>query len=110
MATKQDFEIEKGRTSVIVDTITGVDDWTEVLAKLNAVYRLGDTPDIELVGTVYPETDQVSFAFAASDTADLTYRNLHYEIVLYKTDKSFVRNPTSGIIKLITPVDIDPTI
>ena len=110
-AERQDFTIEKGRTEIVLVTVEGVTDWTDILAKLQASYVIGTVPpDIVLGGTVYPEDNQVSFAFSFLSTNALTQSNLHYEVVLYKADKTFVRNSTYGDIRVKGVVRIDPTL
>lgn len=109
MATQQNFAIRKGRTETITVTVTGVDDWTGILAKLVAVSTIGNTPDITLTGVVEDSSDEVVFTFLHDTTDDLTSTKYYYEIILYKADKSYIKDTNYGIITITETVVNDPT-
>ena len=109
MATKQNFEIEKGRSGTIVVTVTGVDDWTDILARFTASFTYLGTVLIELDGAIDESSNEVSFNYDYEDIVAITQRQLHYEVTLYKEDLSYIKNCTYGIITMRSVVDIDPT-
>jgi hypothetical protein len=109
MATEQNIVITKGSTGTIVVTVTGVSSWTGLLAKLFASDVRGNAPVITLTGVIDGANNKITFTYAYSDTASLTKSPLHYDVIIYKTDKSYIKTTNYGLLGLATPVKLDPT-
>jgi hypothetical protein len=110
MATEQNFSIEKGRTGNIVVTVTGVSSWTGINAKLFATDVKGNPILMTLIGTIDAPNNKITFPYLYADTANITQDNLYYEVVIYKTDKTYVKTTDYGLINLETGVKLDPTV
>jgi len=100
MATEQNFSIRKGRTCSITVNVTDVSDYTGLVAKLFASY---DDSEVVLVltGTIDPPTNTIAFATTAADTETLEPQSsLRYEVSLYKSDGSYVKDTNYGLINI----------
>jgi hypothetical protein len=104
------LSLTKGRTKTIKFDVTGVDSWTGMLCKLYAVTRINDIFQFELDGAIDTGNNIISFDFLYDTFLDLVNNELAYEIVLYKSDKSYVKTIYSGFISVQTPKLIDPTL
>jgi hypothetical protein len=116
MATNINITIEKGRTGSIVTTVTGVTDWTGLIVELVATKRInrslqiGDDSDIILKGTINPANNTITFEYTFDDTININVQGYYYEIILFKEDKSYIRNIDYGILTILETILNDPTI
>lgn len=110
MATEQHFSIRKGRTCTVVVTITGVSDYTGLVAKLFADVDMGvSAPQIVLTGTIAPAQNTASFDFADDTTAPLEAQSsLRYEVSLFKADGSYIKDTNYGLINIGPVVNEHP--
>jgi hypothetical protein len=111
MATQTNFSIRKGRTCTIVVTITGITIWTDLIAKLVAAYDMESSVlDIELTGYIDPVAGTATFNFTPESTEELEAQtSLRYEVTIYKTDGSYVKDSNYGLLNIAPAVKIDPT-
>lgn len=110
MAEIENLRIEQGRSGSVVVTITGVTDWTGIVAKLFAAASYGSSPVMTLTGSINDQTDVVTFDYSHSDTKELSLKRYYYEVVLYKADKSEVKTSTIGILTVDPVIVVDPTV
>lgn len=111
MATEQNFSIRKGRTCTITVDIVGVSVWTDIVAKLFADYDIeASDPILQVTGTIDPVLNKATFTIVSDDTNELDAQtSLRYEVVLYKTDGSYVKDSNYGLLNIAPAVKIDPT-
>jgi hypothetical protein len=102
MATEQNFSIRKGRTCTVTVTITGVSVWTDLVARLFADYDLEvSAPLIVLTGTINQGNSTASFDFTNQTTLELVAQSsLRYEVGLYKSDGSYIKDTNYGLIHI----------
>ena len=106
----QDFQIEQGRTYDIAVTVSGIGDWTDLIAKMYwRVRRTSGTPDLTLTGSINESTSVVTFPVTAANSVGLTRGHYEHEVVIYKADKTIVYAPLDGEILVTTPIVKDPT-
>ena len=109
MAITSDITIEKGRTGTIEVTVSGIDTWAGMLAKLCASEKLGDDPVINLTGTIESTNNLVIFTYNLESTKDLEAKRYYYEIIIYNASKEFINTTNNGILNLTEAILIDPT-
>ncbi len=110
MATEKNISIRQGRTTTIVTTVTGISDWTGMVAKF--VVETLDTEaeeKIDLAGSIDAGSNKVTFAITHDHTKDLDPGDYGYEIIIYKADKSYIQEPNYGKLKIREVLLIDPT-
>lgn len=112
MATELNFTIRKGRTCAIQIPVTGISNWTGITAKLFAHTDMdASIADIVITGTIDQPTNTITFTFIHDDTKDIDALSfLYYDVTLYKSDKSYLKDSTTGLIAIEPAVKIDPTV
>jgi len=111
MATEQNFSIRKGRTSEIEVYVPDVDDWTGLAAKLYAYSSLEESSIVFAVdGVIAESSNTITFEITHDDTKEVEETSLHYEIVVYAIDKSYIKDTNYGLIYIAPVGMIDPTI
>ena len=103
------IHIDKGRTGTI--TIIASDEITDdtLLVKLFATSKVGVDPEVTLVGDINSDGITIIFTYTHDTTKDLTVKSLRYEIVLYASDLTFVKNISNGLFYVDDVIKIDPT-
>lgn len=110
MATQTNIELKRGRTQTITATITGIDDWTDLLATLYASEQKASPSEvIALDGVIDEGNDKIVFDVLYATTNELVIDKYNYEIVIYKEDKTFVKTPIYGELTVSGVVRLDPT-
>lgn len=110
MATNKNFELRQGRTGNILATITGISDWTDILARMFITKGLNPPSEkLELVGVVDVSANKITFPYTFDNTDALKADTYAYEIILYKADKTYVKTALYGTLKMIKSQTIDPT-
>jgi len=109
MATQQNFSIRKGRSGTITVSVTGVSDWTDIEAVLVAALRSEDTLAMELTGSIDEANNVITFDYTFDDTDNLQASKYQYEVILYKSNKSYVKTVLYGVMTVVGVVKVDPT-
>jgi hypothetical protein len=106
----QDFQIEKGRVYDITVTVTGIGDWTDLIAKMYwRKRRTSGTPDLTLAGSINIGTSVITFPVTAANSASLDKGHYEHEVVIYNASKTIVYAPLTGEILVNEPIVEDPT-
>lgn len=67
-----------------------------MVAKLYATHKIGGDIDLEIAGNVNSKNEEITITLTHDITKEFKYRLLYYEIVLFKEDKSYVKNISNG--------------
>ena len=110
MIINQDIQIEKGRTGTIVVAVKGFTSFDDMIVKLYATYRIGKDIIIELTGVINSIKEEITFDYTQDTTKDIKWPKLFYEIVLFKADKSYVKNISSGRLFIRKSIKDNPTV
>lgn len=109
MPTDHLIAIDKGRTGVIELTLAEIPDLVNLLFRFVAVQKIGDDPAMELDGILESDGETILFEYEHVDTHELTVGSYYYEIILYKTGKTYIRTVNSGLLKILPAIKVDPT-
>ena len=111
MATEQNFTVRKGRTSEVVVTVLDVDDWTGLDTKLYAYSSMEESSvEFTVDGVVAQSANEITFNITHDMLKDLDVSSLYYEVVVYRSDKTYIKDTNYGLI-YIAPVGLtNPTV
>ena len=84
--------IDNYRSSDIEITVSGIDSWDNISAKMYISTGKNTTPIITVNGTINNHSGIVSFSLVPTDFENLTLSSYIYECVIYNVDKTFVKN------------------
>jgi len=98
MSQKQNITLEKGHSQMITSTVTGMDDWEGISAKLFIVAEFGNAPDVIIEGVIVSDSvsDRVEIYVPPEATLSLEAGTYHYEIALYNSSNTYIRNTNHG--------------
>lgn len=102
------IKVYKGRTGKITDLITGVDDWTGIIAKLYVAASDSSAPVITLDGSIDSVNNKVVFIYTHEATHTLEPKNYVFEIDLYTSDSRFIKTSNKGVFILLPSIKINP--
>lgn len=103
-----DITIKRGRTGEIIVNVTGIPDWRDLAAKFYATDKYGNTPMIEILGEITPESNSIKFIIGSLQTASLLASQLLYEVVVYSDDSAFVKTVKSGTLAIEEVIKVNP--
>ncbi len=108
MATKKDIALRQGRTGIVSVVVSGVADWTGITAKLFAALKKGGEVVLELDGGVSEIDDTITFPYVNSDTVELEQTSYYYEVALFKTDGTYIKDAVYGTLTIVGTVKPNP--
>ena len=104
-----EIELTQNRTETIVVTVSGLSDWTNVIAKLTFARQDKDkTVILTEIGTI--DNNIVTFDLSFTDAELLPVGAMWYEFNLFKMDKSLMKTPLTGIVSILPVIVEDPTL
>lgn len=109
MASSKKITIRQGRTGTITNTVTGIDDWSDLNSTL-VVTNKAKEEQFRLTGEIDSINGIITFNYLHSNTSSISAGAYEYEIIIYKVDDSFIKTSTYGIFQIDPVLIIDPTV
>ena len=95
MASVRDLKIRKNRSNTISISVTGVDNWNDIIAKLYVGSRQSIEPILVIDGDIDSVNNIIVVEFTPTNTQDLV-KMYDYEVVIYRADLSYAKTVVYG--------------
>lgn len=98
-----DIVMQRARTGDIEVTVSNVENWDGLLAKLYVAEDYSEPEVFGLNGVIDTNLGVITFSYTINDSQLLTSNRYVFEVVLYNDDKSFAQTTTRGTV-IVEPI------
>lgn len=105
----QNINMQRSRTGNIIVTVTNIDSWAGLTAKLYVGAGYKEPPIFELDGSIDTVANTIAFHYTIDDSELLIKSSYVYEVVLFNADLSFSQTTTQGVVTVTKIIKVAPT-
>ena len=105
MATQSDIQIRRNRTATITMDVSGVPSWAGLFSRFYLATSVGGNILLDLDATPDGGNNKITATLSSANIANLS-GTYYYEVILYKTDLSYLKTVLYGKCKIANVIKV----